>query len=301
MFDARGARNVNGREDPALQGRRLRTELRRLRIELDLSQKDVAENLDWSTSKILRIENGTVGVSTTDLRALLEHYGVRDPGRVGELTRMAQVARRQTWRDYRDVLSTEFIRYLGYESSAHVIRNFVSLYVPGLLQTPEYAKEIMRQFAPDAPDSLVERRVLSRIQRQQLIGRPDAPKMFFIVDEAVILRWVGGASVMRRQLRHLRLMEKHPEVTIQVIKFESGRCVSVAGAFAHLQFPDPGDRDLLYIENVQGDVFLRDDEEGVSSYLLAFLELEKVATAPDRFGDVVDDALDTIPDRATPA
>lgn len=182
---------------------------------------------------------------------------------------MAQVARRQTWREYRDVLSAEFIRYLGYESSAQVIRNFESLYVPGLLQTPDYAREIMRQFAPDAPDKVVERRVLSRIQRQQLIDRADAPKMFFVVDEAVIRRWVGGPAVMRRQLKHLLLMERHPEVTIQVVKFESGKFVSAAGAFAHLQFLDASDSDLLYIENVQGDEFLRDDEEGVSSYLLA--------------------------------
>ncbi len=135
MFNTPGVPNVNGRDDPALQGRRLRTELRRLRVELDLSQKDVAEGLDWSTSKILRIEKGTVGVSTVDLR-------VR---RVYPLPRLREFGTR------------------GPE-----LRE--SLYVPGLLQTPDYAKEIMMQFAPDAPDGMVERRPcrggLARVARR---------------------------------------------------------------------------------------------------------------------------------------
>lgn len=280
-------------------------ELRRLRLELGLSQKDVAEELDWSASKLLRIENGEVNVSTTDLRALLGHYGV-DPIRVDELTGMARTARmayvatrRQASLEHGNAVSSRFIRFMEYERAARVVRNYESQYVPGLLQTPEYAMEVFRQRPSAVPDEQLEWGVALRIERQRLIGRPDAPEMFFIIDEPVIRRWIGGAAVMRRQLKHLKLMEQHPKVTIQVIEFTSGKVPGVASGFLHLQFSNPFDHDLAYFEDAQGDMFIHDDETRVSAYLNTFLELAEIATLPERFGDVIDDAIDAIPDGVT--
>src|SRR5438477_3975398 len=130
--------------DPTVQRRRLRAELRSARTEAGLTQRQAAEALDWSPSKLLRIENGSVSISTTDLKALLALYGIQDPVKIEELVRMAQSARRHTWSAYRDVFSHEFIVYLGYESSASIIRQVEPLLIPGLLQTEEYADVILR-------------------------------------------------------------------------------------------------------------------------------------------------------------
>jgi hypothetical protein len=183
---------------------------------------------------------------------------------------------------------------MDYERAAEVIRNYESQYVPGLLQTPEYAMELFRQRLSSTPDEQLEWGVGLRIERQQLISRMDAPKMFFIIDEPVIRRWIGGAAVMRRQLKHLKLMEQHPEVTIQVIEFTSGKVPGVASGFLHLQFVNPFDHDLAYLEDAEGNMFIHEDEAHVSAYLNTFLQLAEIATPPERFGDVIDDAIDAI-------
>lgn len=130
--------------DPTIPRRRLRSELRKAREAANMSQRDVAAAMDWSASKLIRIESGAVNISTNDLRALLHHYGI-EGDRIATLVELARAARGQTpWAIYRDVASPEYIAFLGYESSASVIRNFEPMLVPGLLQTEDYARTVIR-------------------------------------------------------------------------------------------------------------------------------------------------------------
>lgn len=130
-------------QDPAAARRRLLKELRRLRFDAKLTQKDVTERLDWSASKVIRIEAGLTAVSTTDLRALLEQYGVADLGERGDFEAMAKEARRQSsWQEFRDINSQEALQFYGYEESASIIRHYESQFVPGLFQIEAYSRAL---------------------------------------------------------------------------------------------------------------------------------------------------------------
>lgn len=274
-------------QDPAVQQRRLRVALREERQRLGYSQRAVAEALDWSPSKLLRIENGTVTISRSDLLAILRHYGVEDQRRVNELVEMAQVAKKQSWTQYRDVLGPEFLTYLGFESAASIIRNFQPLAIPGLLQTEEYADASIRALSePDTANDVIEKLVEVRMERQELVSRSGPPEMFFILDEAVIRRRVGPGKVMIRQLERLKEVAENPRISIQVLPFSVGVRAGIREPFIHLDFPDAADDDLLYIE--RGRFVSRDNPTEVERYMKIFYDLEDVATPRGRIGEVLD-------------
>lgn len=198
-------------EDPAALKRRLRAELRRLRIEAGYTQKDVAQAMDWATSKVIRIDAGSVAISSTDLRALLNFYGVSDREAIEELVATAESARKQTWGEYRDVVDQgtatfsgyEFYgheagyEFYGYEALASIIRSFQPQLIPGLLWTEEYSGASLRDVR-EIPAKNIERFVEMRAQRQELLDPDEPPKIFAIVDEAAIHHQVGGPAAMRR-------------------------------------------------------------------------------------------------------
>jgi transcriptional regulator with XRE-family HTH domain len=268
--------------DPTVQRRRLRVELRRARVEARLTQRQVAEELGWSPSKLLRIENGQVGISRTDLRALLDHYEITDPETINQFVDMAQQGRKQTWSSYRDVLNPEFTIYLGYEGSASLIRQYEQLFIPGILQTEEYARAVIQAFAqPNSSQRVIERQIEARMMRQTLLERADAPEMFFILDEAVVRRWVGSepgdAGIMKRQLARLQELSEHPSVNLRVVPFSQGPHFGMLGSFVVLEFPEAEDDDLLFLENGRTSVATRDDLEEVARYKEAFFGLEDLA------------------------
>ena len=150
---------------PLVQRRRLRTELRRARAEADLTQDQVADAMDWSLSKIIRIETGAVGISTNDLRALLSLYKIHGPDRVHELVELARASRQPSWLSkYRGDISPQYLQYIEYEQAASVLRTYEPLLIPGLLQTEEYAAAIMRELAdPDRPAETIQNRIRIRL------------------------------------------------------------------------------------------------------------------------------------------
>jgi transcriptional regulator with XRE-family HTH domain len=242
--------------DPAVQRRRLIVELRRARVRAGFTQKQVAEELDWSLSKLLRIESGQIGISTTDLRALLDHYGIHDAAQRSQLVTLAQHSRRQTWTEFRDVLHPDFMVYLRYESAAALIRDFNGTFVPGLLQTEEYARAVIRTLTQDESEIDIDRQVQVRMRRQEILDRADPPRLHFILDESVIRRRIGGTRVMRRQLIQLKALAERSHVTIQILPFSFG---------SHL---------------------------GMSGYKNEFFRLESTATAAEGFARWIDRALD---------
>lgn len=291
--------------DPTIHKRRLRNELRKARETAKKTQRDVANAMDWSLSKLIRIETGAVNISTNDLRALLALYEVT-PDRTTSLIERAKAAREiPRWSIYKDVASPALIAFLGYESSAHIVRNFEPLFVPGLLQTEEYARAVIEVLDADNPqrvDALVD----LRAQRQEILTKDPATTSFhFIMDEAVIRRMIGGPGVVRRQLMHLREVAEYPNVTVRIVPFSAGMYPRLRVAYVLFEFPDDEDEDVLYVENPMGDYLIREntpEDRGTSDpvhFLEVFWRLEQIAPR-DVFAGLVDDALANV-ERASSA
>jgi transcriptional regulator with XRE-family HTH domain len=267
---------------PVVQRRRLRAELRKARQEAGFTQEQVAVAMDWSLSKVIRIEAGSVGISTNDLKALLRHYKLVDEARTAELVILARAARERSWWSvYKDVAPPGLLQLIGYESAAVINRNFEPLLIPGLLQTEEYARAVIRQLEERYPAEQVDTLVEIRMRRQELLDRADPPLLFFILDEAVVRRLVGGAAVMRRQLRRLTEIADSPNVTIEVVPFSAGAHPGIKGPFVVLEFPDAADDDVLYLESARGDLISRDVPEEILAYREVFEQLRTMSLGPE--------------------
>lgn len=267
---------------PVVQRRRLRTELRRARLDAGLTQEQVATAMDWSLSKLIRIENGSVGISTNDLRAILLHYKIVDETHVSELLALARAAReRSWWSSYSDSVPPRLLQLIEYETAALIARNFQPLLVPGMLQTEEYARVSSRQLDPHMSASRVEALVEVRIKRQDLLRRSDAPLQFFIMDEAVVRRIVGGGDVMRRQLQHVIDVSEMPNVTVEIVPFTAGLFPGLQSQFLIYEFPDAADDDVLYLEDGRGALLSRDNQDEILSFREKFEQLRGGSLGPE--------------------
>ncbi len=267
---------------PVVQLRRLRVELRRAREKAGLTQEQVAEAMEWSQSKVIRIEAGESRIATNDLKALLRHLGVVDAQRTGELLALARAARAPSWwSQYRHIASRGFLQFVEYEAAASATSNFEPLLIPGLLQTEEYARAVIQQFDAQPTAERVDALVKLRMTRQELLERADPPNLNFILDEAVVRRLVGGRAVMRRQVRHLIQMADRPNVTIELVPFIAGVHPGMHGPFVVIEFPDTADDDVLYLESPRGDVVYRDKPEEIKASREAFGQLRAMSLGPE--------------------
>ncbi len=261
--------------DPVTMRRQLVAELRRLRGDRDLTQRYIADELDWSPSKIIRIEKGSVAIGVTDLQALLRLYGVEDRETIRRLVEWARGSKRLPFNEYRDKLPPEALRFFGYESSASIIRQFEPLFVPGLLQTEEFGRRLLEGLGH--PPERVETIWSARAERQELLGRDELPEMFFILDEAVVRRVVGNAKVTQRQHDRLRELNAHPRISIQIMPFDAGAYPGMLGPFTYLEFSGTEDPDVIFVEGPLGDAVIRDEENVTAGYIDQFFALEKKA------------------------
>ena len=213
--------------------------------------------MDWSLSKLLRIESGQVKISTNDLLALLNHYKITDNDESDRLVAMARISRQKSeWIKYKDLAAPEALTYYGYESSASIIRSFEPVLVPGLLQTQEYAREIIGTlggYSGTDIDTLIE----LRTKRQELLIRQKPPSLHFILDEAVIRRIVGSPNIMRRQLMRLRELAERPHITMRLVPFGVGVYSHMRMPYVHLEFDDPRQDDILYLEDPFDQLVIR--------------------------------------------
>ncbi|MGH3904498.1 MAG: helix-turn-helix domain-containing protein [Pseudonocardiaceae bacterium] len=280
-------------QDPTVQRRRLRVELRRARDTAGLRQADVARAMDWSPSKLIRIERGDVSVSTNDLRALLSHYGVKDKGRVNGLLELARSARGASFYDqYADLLKPGFKEYLAYEASASVIRQYDPVLVPGLLQTEEYARALFEGGGRSDPEK-ADKHWAVRQHRQEAVDRESPPEMLYVLDEAALRRHVGGTHVMRHQLERLHDFAAEPHINIQIIPFTSGAHPGMAGNFILLEFADPNLDDLVHLESIN-QITIRDDTELIAGYLDRFVRLEALAMSEEESVAFLDTMIDDL-------
>ena len=277
-------------DDPNLYRRRLREALRRAREDQRLTQKQAADALDWSMSKLVRIEAGTVNVSTTDLKALLQLYAITDDAEVENLLEIARNTRRPPWYSkYQEVIGAAFAEFLGYERSASTIKAFTQLIIPGLIQTDDYARAILEVRRVTRIDERVE----LRMERQELLDQDDCPEIIYVIDEAALHRRVGGEAVMRRQLRRLKDAMNHPKMLIEIIPFAAGAHPSMSRSFTVLEFAD-WDEDVLYQETSQGSVTTREDQNQVAEFIERFDLLRAMSMERQAAIALIDGLIDNL-------
>jgi hypothetical protein len=230
--------------------------LRELRVRAGLDPADVDSRLGFSRSKTSRIELGRHGCKPADAMALLDLYGVQAPEQIAEFMRLVSQSRQSDWwRSFSDVLSDFFEPLVALEGAAATVRTYEPFYVPGLLQTSAYADAVVRSGPGHLLVHEVERRVELRQQRQRQLDQPDAPRLWAVIDESVLMRSVGGAEVMREQLLHLLSMMERPRVTLQVAPLEVTASVGVGTGVTYLRFALSDLRDAVYIEHLTDSTF----------------------------------------------
>jgi transcriptional regulator with XRE-family HTH domain len=244
---------------PTAGRRRLRNALRRARDEAGYTQEQVAEAMDWSLSKVIRIETGGVGVSTSDLRQLLLLYHVYDPDHISELVELARIGRQKPWwTRYKDLVPGGYLSYIGLEDESNALRCVNPVGLPGLLQTEEYARAMadaadwwttVGKGASSEPLVASERANMRMIRQQKVLRRTSPPEITAVLDEAVLWRQIGGADVLKRQLLHLVALGSNPHITIQVLPFTASM-LNPMSPFVILEFADPTDTDVVYLEGV---------------------------------------------------
>ena len=261
---------------PLVQRRRLRTELRTARQDARYTQEQVARSMEWSLSKVIRIESGSVGVSANDLRALLDLYGIASLERVDELLDLARASRQSSWwsRRYKADISAQFLEFIEYEEAASVLRMYEPLLLPGLWQTREYATAIIRQLAdPDIPESLIQTRIEVRMRRQELLGQDPPPEIFCVLDEAAVQRTAGQRDVARGQIARLIELAGRPSISLGIVPFSAGFHRGMLEPFHILEFPNHEDSDVLFLESSRDTILSRDESGEIAGYRAVFEDL----------------------------
>jgi hypothetical protein len=265
--------------------------LRSLREAQGISREDAGWEIRASDSKISRMELGRVSFKERDVADLLTLYRVDDDeerNRLLALTREANTP--GWWHRYGDVLPDWFQSYVGLEAAAALIRTYEVQFIPGLLQTRDYARAVVLLGHGRAPAEEIERRVDLRMARQRLVTRPGPPQLWAVVDEAVLRRPIGGLEVMRAQIEALIEVTTLPNVRLQVVGFEVGGHAAAGGSFSILRFPDQDLPDVVYVEQLTSALYL-DKRDDVDHYAAAMERLCVEAEPPARTVDVLTNIL----------
>ncbi|GIH89995.1 helix-turn-helix domain-containing protein [Planobispora siamensis] len=242
---------------PTLRRRQLAARLRELRLQTGMNIEDVANRLLCSTTKISRLETAQRGVSLRDVRDLCQIYGVAEQAKIDELMQMAREAKQLGLREESGIASAESqVRtYIDLETTAASIVEFQTSFLPGLMQTGDYARALMRGMLPRMTQDVLESRVESRLKRQELLLRNDAPQYWAVIDEAALHRKLGDNQIMRRQFERIAEVSELPNVTIQVIPFEAGSYMGLDNSFVLFRFPDQAIPDTVYIESLISNTY----------------------------------------------
>lgn len=284
------------RSSPTVKRRRLAAELRRYRETAHLTIDEVAEHLEWSAAKISRIENARVSVLPRDVKFLIRTYGLSEQDEAWEpLLALARESRqRGWWQQYGEAVPDWFEVYVGLEAEAATIFGYESEFVPGILQTEDYAWAVHQAQMIGATNEEINRLVQVRMARQETLTSSDAPQVWLILNEAVIRRLVGSGSVMQEQLERLIEASRLPNLTLQVIPFNSGAHAAMDGSFKLFSFPEPTDPQVVYIEYETGALYLEKQPE-VERYKLMFDHLRASALPVDASRRVIARVAEEVP------
>ncbi|MEU6346336.1 helix-turn-helix transcriptional regulator [Streptomyces sp. NPDC046977] len=268
---------------PAVRRRKIGSELRRLRDTAGLTSGEVALRVGWHQSKVSRIETGRSGVRPEDVTALLDAYDVRDQRLRDMLAALAggEGARRGWWHEYREELPDTYRDFISLETDACRARTLETTVVPGLLQTPDYARELTRSVLPHLGPRQIATLVDVRIARQAVLRASPPLELWAVLDEAVLRRRVGGPEVMAAQLSHLVELGSLPHVHLQVLPFSAGGHIGVTGPFVIFSFPRIADLDVVVLDQLTSSLYL-DQEEDIRAYGAAFNRLRSHALSSEQ-------------------
>lgn len=242
--------------------RELGRRLRQLRYQHGLTVEDVAGQLLCSATKVSRLETGMRRPSLRDVRDLCALYDLDDQTST-ELMNLARGAREQGW--WTQYVDVSFEPYIGLEAEATAITCYSMYYVPGLLQTEQYARALIKAIAPRIEPEVYEQRVEVRLRRQQLLEQDDRPRYRVLLDEAVLHRRVGGTQVMYAQLSKILEAEKKDQAAVQIIPFDVGAHAAQDSNFVLLEFDEPSVSPVIYVEGLTGSRYI-DREADVDRY-----------------------------------
>ena len=272
----------------------LGAQLRKLREAAGITRDDAGYHIRASGSKISRMELGRVSFKERDVTDLLELYKVADAAERDKLIQLTKEANAVPWyQKFQDVVPDWFHVYVGLEEAAQLIRVYEVQFVPGLLQTEEYARAIITQGAAGMDSDEVERRVALRMGRQKLLTRENPPRYWVIMDEAALRRPMGGRDVHVAQIERLIDLVGEPNITLQVMPFRYGGHAADGGAFTIMRFPETDLPDVVYMEYLTGAHYI-DKPEEVERYAAVMERLSVAGTSPDRTREILTGLLKDI-------
>jgi transcriptional regulator with XRE-family HTH domain len=258
----------------------LARELLRLRDEAGLTIEAVAATVGISTSHLSRVERALVGVRLPVVKLLLSTYNA-DQSTTAHLLEVAKESTtRGWWQRYVGSIPEQYTTYIGFEAEAEQIWNFEASTVPGLLQTADYTRALLLGGTSRLSEEAIAGRVEIRRERQELITQADPPQLWFVLDESVVRRAVGGREVLAAQLAHIIDVARLPHVDVQVMPFAVGAHPGTPGSFVVLRFAEPTDQPVVYIETMAGDLY-PESQKDIANVILAFDRLRAVALSPD--------------------
>ncbi|WP_406391325.1 helix-turn-helix domain-containing protein [Streptomyces sp. NBC_00882] len=269
---------------PAVRRRKLGAELRALRTSAGLTSGEAARLVGWHQSKVSRIETGASGVKPADVRLLLDAYRVADAN-LRELLLVLggsdeSGGRHHWWHAYRGVLPPTYRDFISLESQASAMRTLETSVVPGLLQTPEYARAVTRAAVDGLDDERLDALVEVRLARQDILRAQPPLELSAVLDEAVLRREVGGPEVMARQLKRLLEAARLPQVRLQVLPFTAGAHVGITGPFVIFSFSRTSDLDVVVLDHLTSSLYL-ERKEDLQAYTEAFNTLRIHALSPE--------------------
>lgn len=270
------------RHGPAVRRRKLGEELRRLRLDAGLTSRDAGRLAGWHQSKVSRIETGASGVKVADVTLLLDVYGVGDPqlrALLETLAGAADGAGSGWWHAFRGLIPPEYRDFISLEANACAARTLETSVVPGLLQTPDYARAVTRAALEELPAETVNSLVEVRIARQSVLRTERPLKLSAVLDKAALRREVGGCRVMREQLRQLAETAQLPHVRLQVLPFSVGGYVGLTGPFVIFSFSNTSDLDVVALDHLTSSLYL-ERKEDLEVYSAAFRTMQKRALSP---------------------
>ena len=269
---------------PTARRRRLSIELKKLRVESALTCAQVGEALDWSGSKVNRMETGSGRVQPSDIDALCRFYDTSDELREFLKSLAREAKTRGWWQVHGAGVPEWFNIYIGLEQDASTLRQYQCEVLPGLMQTSSYTRELHSAGAHISAEN-IDRAVRVRLERQAMLTRSDGPEAWFIVNEGALRNVIGDREVMREQLERVLDSAALPNVTLQVLPFDSGT-YPLTGPFTMLGFPAPEDPDLVYRDGITDAVYL-EGEHHVREYTRAFDGLRAAALSPQRSAQLI--------------
>jgi Domain of unknown function (DUF5753)/Helix-turn-helix domain len=276
--------------DPTVLKILLGAQLRRLRDLAGVSRDEAGYHIRASGSKISRLELGRVSFKERDVADLLDMYGVtgEQKDQLLQLTHEANAT--PWWQKYREVVPDWFQVYVGLEEAAALIRIYEVQFVPGLLQTEDYARAVVMQGSPNLSSEEIDSRVAVRMGRQKQFSKENPARLWAIVDEAALRRPIGSRDVLVGQINRLIDVTSEPNITLQVMPFKHGGHAAEGGAFTIMRFPEADLPDMVYMEYLTGAHYI-DKPEDVELYAAVMERLSVAGTSPEKTRDILGDIL----------